>query len=337
MNKFLIITSIFEPSEAVKKFSNLLKDWKIVIVADTKTPKRWNLKSNNIIFLSLEEQKKLPFKIVKHLPFNNYARKNIGYLYAISKGADIIAETDDDNIPYNFWEKELIKQLSCNKFDILCTKKNDFFINIYGLFTRKKVWPRGFPIQYVNKSLRPFLKKEEEAKIAVYQFLADLDPDVDAIYRLTVGKEIIFNKKNGFVLNKGLFSPFNSQNTVFIKIFFPLLYLPVNVSIRATDIYRSYIVQRIVWEFNYLIFFGKATVYQKRNIHNYLRDFELEIPVYLNVEKIARILSNLKFKEKDIYKMIKEVYNVLIEEDIIPKKELIILNAWIDDCKGLNM
>jgi hypothetical protein len=43
---------------------------------------------------------------IKFLPSKHYARKNLGYLIAIKNGAEIIIETDDDNIPEkNFWKK----------------------------------------------------------------------------------------------------------------------------------------------------------------------------------------------------------------------------------------
>ena len=48
---------------------------------------------------SLKTQKKLDFQSIKFIPENHYSRKNIGYLHAISNGAKIIFETDDDNLP----------------------------------------------------------------------------------------------------------------------------------------------------------------------------------------------------------------------------------------------
>ncbi|KAK0046095.1 glycosyltransferase STELLO1, partial [Biomphalaria pfeifferi] len=51
----------------------------------------------NCDFLSIERQKLLNFKITNSLPYKSYARKNLGYLYAILNGAKFIYETDDDN------------------------------------------------------------------------------------------------------------------------------------------------------------------------------------------------------------------------------------------------
>ena len=35
------------------------------------------------VYLSVEMQKELPYKLVNLLPYKSYARKNLGYLYAI--------------------------------------------------------------------------------------------------------------------------------------------------------------------------------------------------------------------------------------------------------------
>ena len=53
---------------------------------------------NRIIFLSDEDQKQLSSKFVSRLPWHSFARKNVGYLYAIARGAKIIYDFDDDNI-----------------------------------------------------------------------------------------------------------------------------------------------------------------------------------------------------------------------------------------------
>lgn len=66
-------------------------------VADLRTPVDWSWP--NVTLLSVQQQKKMPLRTARLLPYNNYARKAFGYLYAIAHGADIIYETDDDNGP----------------------------------------------------------------------------------------------------------------------------------------------------------------------------------------------------------------------------------------------
>ena len=52
---------------------------------------------NRIIFLSDEDQMKMSSKFVSNLPWHSFARKNVGYLYAVAQGAKIIYDFDDDN------------------------------------------------------------------------------------------------------------------------------------------------------------------------------------------------------------------------------------------------
>ena len=42
---------------------------------------------------------------VDNLPWNSFGRKNVGYLFAISQGAKVIFDFDDDNI-IKFWMKD---------------------------------------------------------------------------------------------------------------------------------------------------------------------------------------------------------------------------------------
>ena len=100
INKFIVITSINEPTIAVKSFSQL-KDYQTLVVGDSKTPEDWNFPG--VKYLSFREQKNIFLNLSKLLPINHYSRKMIGYLHAIESGAEIIIDTDDDNIPKKDW------------------------------------------------------------------------------------------------------------------------------------------------------------------------------------------------------------------------------------------
>jgi len=66
-------------------------------VADSKTPASWQL--DGVVFLSLEMQREMNLSILQHNLTASYARKMVGFLYAIRQGAQLIFETDDDNFP----------------------------------------------------------------------------------------------------------------------------------------------------------------------------------------------------------------------------------------------
>lgn len=58
----------------------------------------------NIYFLSSEDQKSIESDFIKDLPWRSFGRKNIGFLYAIARGAKVIWDFDDDNF-LKFWIK----------------------------------------------------------------------------------------------------------------------------------------------------------------------------------------------------------------------------------------
>jgi len=321
--KHIVITSIFEPTEAVISFSKM-SDYQLTVVGDKKTPDGWFCE--NAEYLSVDRQENLGFSISQCLPFNHYSRKMIGYLKAIKDGADYIVDTDDDNIPGNAWEFPAFE----DTFDSIASDKG--FINIYQLFTEQKIWPRGLPLSLINTNfdLNSQLTAKE-CKVGIWQGLADEDPDVDAIYRLTDNTPCYFDKRNPLVLGKGTISPFNTQNTLIRKELFPLLYLPTFVTFRFTDILRGLVAQPIMWLEGYQLGFVNATVVQKRNPHNYMNDFVSELPMYQHCDKVIDIVSGVVSKSESMENNLYNAYKSLLKENIVPHSELVTLEAWLKD------
>jgi len=322
MNKYIVITTINPKSEGIALFE-LMSEWNIVIVGDKKSVPIES--SENITFLSLQDQYDLGYQIVDVCPYNHYARKNIGYLYAIQNGAEVIYDTDDDNLPYADWH---LQDFSCSN----CYVSDYKFVNIYRFFTKELIWPRGYPLDEIHKEEHSYIKENSKVNIGVWQGLVDIDPDVDAIFRLTINKVIKFEEKPSVFLEKGHYSPFNSQNTFWRKEAFPCLYLPATASFRFTDILRGYITQRLLWDINLHLGFTKATVYQERNIHNFMKDFRDEIDCYLNVKPIVELLDSLNLSS-ELLLNIETVYSALSEKGFIKSEELDICKAWISDFK----
>ncbi len=331
MLKTIVITSIYPPTQSVREWT-ALTDWNVVVAGDRKTPADWNC--HPATYLSVADQESSRFRIAGMLPWNHYARKLMGYLHAIGQGAEIILDTDDDNMPKPDW---FIPEFSG---DYLTAPPDMGFVNIYSYFTDQHIWPRGFPLNRVCDpavQLADGVMRIAPARVGIWQGLADGDPDVDAIYRMTVNLPCYFDSKCPVVLNAGTVSPCNSQNTAFIKPFFPLLYLPALVSFRSTDIFRGLVAQPILWSAGYSLGFCGATVVQKRNEHQHLSDFESEIPCYLYPEKIVNVVEGAVSSRFSIDTNLVNAYEGLIRHDMIPKFEMDLVLAWVQDIQRLTV
>jgi glycosyltransferase involved in cell wall biosynthesis len=321
LKKFIIITSIFKPTEAIEVFSKL-KDYHLVVVGDKKTPVDWQY--DNCTYLNTDAQIALSSSLANAIPYNHYGRKMIGYVYAMQQGADIIIDTDDDNIPYTGWNFPSFEG------NYLSSKNDLGWVNIYHHFSDQPIWPRGLPLRNINDSRDKLQWQKEKTKhrIGIWQGLADDDPDVDAIYRLTSNKPCTFQKKEPIVLEKGTASPFNSQNTAIQKDLFPLLFLPSFVTFRFTDILRGIIAQPILWQHGYRLGFTEATVIQKRNEHDYFKDFESEVPMYLHTEKsleaVSKSTSNVPVTD-NLY----NAYEALLKINVVEEREMTVLKEWL--------
>ena len=327
MKTFVILTTINEPSDDVKELARgcTAKGWPLIVCGDEKTPKDWSVPGAT--FLPIEKQLG---RFAEMLVSNNYARKNMGYLYAIQHGAECIIETDDDNCPQPEFFQDKNPVRACVHYIHKNALSANKWVNIYKFFTHENVWPRGFPLELIRQQETNIVKVNFNVHSTIHQGLADGDPDVDAVYRLTSNKPIIFNK-GVYALEPGLWCPWNSQNTSWWPNAFPLLYIPEYCSRRVEDIVRSFVAQRILWEWGQSIVFHSATMFQERNEHDLLDDFKKEVPGFLNYSKIADKLDNLNLYQKSISTMMYECYGVLIDVGVIEHKELDVLSQWLKE------
>ena len=190
-DRWIVLTTIFYPTLAIEKFLRLNSSWSLVVIADRKTPRDWlaRVKGNRsqLIFVSLAEQYSLDYSILKYLSEGSYARKNLGYLIAIQCGAQIIFESDDDNLLDNNDIYHLPKIVSSTSVPwIAFHRQRSLFVNIYASFGHPEIWPRGFPIDQLRNvtedgwhSVRR--NDRNQTRVYIQQYLADLDPDVDAL------------------------------------------------------------------------------------------------------------------------------------------------------------
>jgi len=330
MSTALVITSISAPTEAMHQLAAgcLANGWDLVVAGDSKSPAEFVLEGCR--FLSLEQQKASGYALAAHCPERSYTRKNLAYLDAIANGARVIVETDDDNLPRpEFWQPRE-RLAKCSLVD------QEGWVNAYRYFSDDFIYPRGLPLPHARVAA-PSPGSLVEEICPVQQGLADHDPDVDAIYRMLFPGPFDFHQGPGPVLLKGgAWCPFNSQNTTFFPEVFALLYLPAFCSFRMTDIWRSFIAQRILEEMGHGVLFFGPTVFHQRNDHNLHRDFVDEVPGYTHNDRMRSALRELRFPPGATMRvMLERCYGLLIREGWIGAAEETLLAAWCDDLKNL--
>lgn len=327
----LVITSIAGPNPVLKAFAKGCQRHGIgfILIGDVPSPSDFELPGCD--FWSLERQRTMPFELAQLLPERHYGRKNLGYLQAMANGARVIIESDDDNFPREgFWAP---RQLEHQAEHLIGTG----WVNVYRKFSNTNIWPRGFALEHLQAPPPP-KGGSTQVECAIQQGLADEDPDVDAIYRLTGTLPLEFDQRTPVAIGKGCWCPFNSQNTTWFAQAFPLLYLPSYCSFRMTDIWRSFVALRVGWENGMDLLFHAPTVWQERNTHDLLKDFADETIGYLNNGKICRRLEQLSLKGgmANIGQDMLACYAEFVDMDLIGKAEMPLIEAWLRDQERLS-
>ena len=298
MNKFIVTTTINKPTRALKLYSKL-KDWKLIVVLDKKTPE---FKLDNAIIIYCKEQDKISKKLSNLIGWNCIQRRNFGFIKARELEADIVATIDDDNIPLANWGNNL--EFINKKVRVTKYKTNNYFDPLF-VTNYKNLWHRGYPIQLLNN------RKVQSKKIVLENFdvKADFwngDPDIDAVCRMEHLPECKF-KNSYFPFSSNKISPFNSQNTFLSSKVLKDYFLYPHIG-RMDDIWASFYVTSK----NYKVVYNEPTVYQERNQHNLIKDFKDEYIGYVNSLNLV----------ESLYKNSESIHNFL------PKLSSLAFNEW---------
>jgi hypothetical protein len=281
VNKYIVTTTINPPTLATIKYSRK-EDWALIVVGDTKTP-HYEYENLNCIYLSPEYQEKTYPELSDTIGWKSIQRRNIGFVEAYNRGADIVATVDDDNIPYDSWGTNVV---------VGETVEIDFYDTHLGVFDplsvteHNQVWHRGYPIELV-----PFRKEvtyggKLKRKVLVQADLWDGDPDIDAMARLSIKPTVKFGVQDAY--GSTSISPFNSQNTFLARDVIPYYSVFPHVG-RMDDIWGGYVLQ---YYFPNSVIYNKASVFQDRNVQDLITNLEKEIMGYRKTSELIRSLPD---------------------------------------------
>jgi hypothetical protein len=256
-----------------------MKDWLLIVAGDKKTPQDYKLKRGT--YLSVEDQHNYDKPLSNAIGWNTCSRRTFAILCAYDMGADVIATVDDDNIPYDWWGKDLLldKAVEVNFYltDLVA-------FDPVGAVTNSRLWHRGFPLPLLTK--RRYIFKTKTICRSVQADFWNGNPDVDAICRMEHAPTDCIFLENYFPLASSVFSPFNSQNTFLSRMVIPDYFIFPGMD-RTNDIWASYYAESKGW----LPVYGRASVFQKRNEHDLIKDMQGE---YLGYEKNLNLIQDLQ-------------------------------------------
>jgi len=287
MKKSIVITTINSPTEATVKFCQK-KGWDVFIVGDLKTPhpeyRLLESKFSNVLYLDVEDQKKLYPQIGEVIGWNTIQRRNIGIIHAYNEGTEIFATVDDDNIPYDNWGRNLLvdKTVEVDLYE----SENGVFDPLSVTQSGNYLWHRGYPIDLLRTRHLVNYKGKTQRKVLVQADLWDGDPDIDAITRLIHRPIVKYQIESPYCSSN--ISPFNSQNTFLSRKVIPY-YSVLPFIGRMDDIWGGYILQHY---FPDSVVYCPSSVYQDRNEQDLVKNLENEILGYRKTYEFLNDLPN---------------------------------------------
>lgn len=338
--QWIVVSVTDYPSDSLQKLVKI-KGWQVLAIGNSKTPKDWSLKG--AIFLSLEQQANLGFRLVDYLPYESYVRKSVGYLFAIQHGARKIFDADDrgevigGELGKHFdldLESVILKQQRIFQYTSGNSKRT--VVNPYIHFGQRSVWPRGLPLENVGDvGHEEFYTEVSGGKQYIQQGISNGLPDVDSVFYTTrktgsVAFDIRFDDQAPKVaLPRDTMVPTNSFNTLFHYNAFWALMLPVSVSTMASDVLRGYWAQRLLWEIDGFVAVYPPTIYRHDETEAY--PFIEEKDLHVNVGRLIKFLISWRSEKLKLFQKIRDLSYSMAEEGFWNENDVKFTVAWLQD------
>ena len=304
--KLAIVSTTVHGERGYLHFDRLAKqsefsDIIFVISGDKKSPPfDTNLFKCEVEYIEAEAQER--YHCSEPMGWNKIMRRNIALLRAIELKPDFILIIDDDNIPEEGYFKVWYRTIT-NPVDKLVVAEKSNGDSCWHNYLRTsdadiEIYPRGFPIEFRGVNSTRVISASEKIpneKIGVYQGISLGDPDIDAITRIVYPKQISKVKETNYCC-KGIWSPYNTQNTMFSKILFPLAFVWPYCG-RYDDIYSSFVWQQFLFNNDMYAYVGDAVNTQDRGQRDIFKDFSAEIEGYMNSLIVWKDITAIEAKE----------------------------------------
>jgi hypothetical protein len=292
----IVVTTIFEPQFLDGYVANLRRfghdNVDVIVIVDRKTPPSVAAACarQGAICPTLDEQESFLAKFPSmrgRIPYDSDNRRNVGFLMALERGAEVLISIDDDN--YVLDDVDFVgEHLAAGEpIDLEVTESSDGWINLCSLLkssTKDEIFPRGFPY-FARRDARALVDAPATpARLAVNVGLWLSDPDVDAIGRLAQAPHIDAWNGRTVRLGQGTWTPINTQNTAVVRdAVAAYYYVRMGFSVgglkidRYGDILSGYLIQKCVKARGEAIRIGPPIADHRRTPHNLFKDLYHEL------------------------------------------------------------
>ncbi|XP_071086221.1 uncharacterized protein [Haliotis cracherodii] len=220
--------------------------------------------------------------------------------------------------------------------------KGEKLFNPYRHFGQPTLWPRGYPLGSVGENITIKYQLNHWKTPSIQQGVVNGDPDMDAIFRLTRKQthsqlNVTFDDRAPpAIVPAGVFSPFNSQNTLFLYDALWALLIPTTTTFRVCDIWRGYWAQRLLWEMGGNLGFFPPNAFQKRNSHSYMKDAVDEKDLYFQTERLVDFLSKWRCgADKTFFACMAKLSTDMEHEQFWEERDVRLTSLWIKDLNTL--
>lgn len=316
MKTALVLTTINVPHLLIGYADNFERyghkdDVELLVIGDLKTPaeaetpiRELQSRGFQAEYLDIAKQKKWLRRFPEldaTIPVNSDNRRNIGFLMAVERGADVVVSIDDDNYVTagDYYESHAIVG---STRELRTAASSNGWFNICSLLETdppRRIYPRGFPYSKRWSDQAEF--HVSRGRIVLNAGLWLGDPDVDAVTRLNEPLRVVRASEETIMLAPGVLCPVNTQNTAFHRSVLPCYYyITMDALIdgmkidRYGDIWSGLFAQKVIARMGDRVSVGAPLTDHRRNNHDLLRDLREELSGMILTESLVPMLDSME-------------------------------------------
>ena len=197
-------------------------------------------------------------------------------------------------------------------------------------------WARGFPLENILDE-STFGSVESVAtmpmeQVGVIQYVANVNPDVDAVHRLTKPLPMFFldeSKSSPIRVPPTTSVPYNAQATIHHRPALFALLLPITVKSRVSDIWRAYYAGPLFRDIGVSVLFAPPKIDQIRTAHNYIGDMNAESDLYFKSNKLTQFLKGWTSTNNSLPSRMEQLWIDLYERGYHDVGDVQLVQKWL--------